>query len=101
MEAAIMVKQHPPTPPNGNIELQYGLHHLVNHNVGPDYHHDYQEAQYLSRQGSAYGSPAPMMQELGSQQSDDHFQNQQFQSGPYPDPHSGAFGLGIQYVRPG
>jgi hypothetical protein len=41
-----------------------------------------------------------MMQEVGSQQSGEYFQTQQFESGPYPDPHAGEFGLGIQYVRP-
>jgi hypothetical protein len=100
MKAVTMVQQHPPTPPSGNIELQYDLHHLVNHNTGHHYHHDYREAQYLGRQGSAYGSPCPMMQEVGLQQSGEHFQTQQFESGLYPDPHGGEFGLGIQYVRP-
>lgn len=100
MKAVTMVQQHPPTPPSGNIELQYGLHHLINHNTGHHCHHDHREAQYLNRQGSTYGSPSPMMQEVGSQQSSEHFQIQQFESGPYLDPHGGEFGLGIQYVRP-
>ncbi|KAF2804804.1 uncharacterized protein BDZ99DRAFT_451245 [Mytilinidion resinicola] len=59
MRAATMVQQ-PPTPPNGSAELQYGLHHLIQHNAGWNLQYDGQEAQYLSRPGSHYDSPAPI-----------------------------------------
>jgi hypothetical protein len=97
MRAATMV-QKPPTPPNGSAELQYGLHHLVQHNAGRSLQYDGGDAQYLSRQGSHFNSPAPMFHDISSQNSIDHFSNQHFDVGGYPEPHGHDMGLGIHYV---
>ncbi|KAI9776417.1 MAG: hypothetical protein M1835_005522 [Candelina submexicana] len=65
MSVAAMVKQRPPSPPPSNGgELQYGLHHLVEHNANTQYEpnqYDFNEgSQYNSGQYSSYNSPASM-----------------------------------------
>jgi len=75
--AETMIQQQPPTP-GGSSELEYGLHHLVQHNASASFQHG-MEGYLHARQPSGYGSPGQMQ---------------------YPDLHDPAeVGLGIQFVR--
>ncbi|KAL1624008.1 hypothetical protein SLS56_007990 [Neofusicoccum ribis] len=88
-----MVQRHPPTPPNVPAELQYDLHHLVQHNASTPYKYDVDESQYAHSQAqSAYASPGPMHH----QQSGGQYTNPQYNVSSYPEPHGqNEVGLGI------
>jgi len=96
MKAETLVQHHPPTPPNITDELQYGLHHVAQHNAERNYQLD--DSQLGNRHGSAYGSPAPVMQEGITPHSSQHFQQQHVENGQFSDPHGADFTLGLQYV---
>ncbi|KAF2189624.1 hypothetical protein K469DRAFT_683039 [Zopfia rhizophila CBS 207.26] len=96
MKSETVVQQHPPTPPNVTVELQYGLHHIAQHNAERNYLYD--ESQL---HGSAYVSPGHVVHEGIPQDSAQHFQDQHVERGHYAEPHGPDFGLEIQYDRYG
>lgn len=89
-----MVKQGPPSPaPSNGGELQYGLHHLVQHNAATHYQpqqYPFEDAGYVqSGTNTSYGSPPS-----GHLMADQY--GRVLYRGPYRE--SNDVGLGIQYV---
>jgi len=88
-----MAQHHRPrTPPSG--ELQFGLHHLLQHNLStPPLRQQQQQHHFSANQaGSTYGSPALLQQTLSSQPNTPYLS--------YSDTnlqHPDDLGLGIQY----
>lgn len=91
------VHQHPPTPPAGNPELQYGMPHLVQHNAHVPYGYD--EEEYL-HPGQHHGSYAtPMMPQELSTHLGEHYMIQGYGHPQYPDlQDQSRVGLGIAMV---
>lgn len=85
-----MAHQHRPrTPPSG--ELQYGLHHLLQHNTQTP-----PLRQHLFTGAETYGSPDLLRQSLSPQSSP--YLSHHFDNNAYPDLQGqGDVGLGIQY----
>ncbi|OJD37714.1 hmg box protein [Diplodia corticola] len=102
LKAERMVQRHPPTPPSVPVELQYELHHLVQHNANTSYKYELDESQYEhSRAQSTYASPGP----LQHPQATGPYMSPQYNVSSYPDPHGqNEVGLGISmdgYGGPG
>ena len=94
MSITAMVKQRPPSPaPSNGGELQYGLHHVVQHNAATHYHpqqYTFDESGYVqSGTNASYGSPAP-----GHLMADQY--GRVLYRGAYRE--TNDVGLGIQYV---
>ncbi|KAA6410868.1 MAG: hypothetical protein FRX48_05178 [Lasallia pustulata] len=93
MSITAMVKQGPPSPaPSNGGELQYGLHHLVQHNAATHYQpqqYTFEDAGYVqSGTNTSYGSPPS-----GHLMADQY--GRVLYRGPYRE--SNDVGLGIQY----
>lgn len=94
MSITAVVKQRPPSPaPSNGGELQYGLHHLVQHNAAIHYQpqqYTFEEAGYAhSGTNASYGSPPS-----GHLMADQY--GRVLYHGAYRE--SNDVGLGIQYV---
>lgn len=91
-----MVQRHPPTPPSVPAELQYDLHHLVQHNTNTPYKYDVDESQYAQPTAqSAYATPGPIQH----QQSVGLYMSPHYNVSSYPDAHGQSeIGLGISIV---
>jgi hypothetical protein len=97
-----MTTQQAPTPPPGNAELQYGLHHLVQHNNSLPYGYeggdDGQPYLHSGQQSSAYSSPVPHMSDLRQHQPDQYL-GQHYQGSPFSEIQgSPVIGMPVQYV---
>ncbi|KAL0260832.1 hypothetical protein SLS55_004524 [Diplodia seriata] len=96
LKAERMMQRHPPTPPSVPAELQYELHHLVQHNASTPYKYEVDESQYEnSRAQSTYASPGP----LQHPQASGPYMSPQYNVSSYPEPHGqNEVGLGISMV---
>ncbi|KAF1953316.1 HMG box protein-like protein [Byssothecium circinans] len=81
MKSKTLIHQHPPTPPNINVDLQNGLHQIAQYNADRSFPYDGSHAY-----GSAYGSPVPTLHD-GFTQHSSHVESQNVD----------AFGMGIHY----
>lgn len=101
LKAEPMVQRHPPTPPSVPAELQYELHHLVQHNVNTPYKYDDESHYAQSAAQSAYASPG----QVHHQQSGAPYMSPQYHVSSYPEAHAqNEIGLGISmdgYGGPG
>lgn len=95
LKAEPMVQRHPPTPPSVPAELQYELHHLVQHNANTPYKYDDESHYAQSAAQSAYASPGP----IHHQQSGAPYMSPQYNVSSYPEAHAqNEIGLGISMV---
>jgi hypothetical protein len=102
LKTTVMTAQQPPTPPPGNAELQYGLHHLVQHNNNMPYRFDGDDGlQYISSgpASSAYSSPVPQhLADLRHHHSDQYLPHH-YHGSPFSDMQgSPEMGMPVQYV---
>ena len=106
-----MVKQQPPSPaPSNNGELQYGLHHLVQHNSHLRYQadrYDAEDGRYVHSDPKRMDILTPELQTAYGSPAAGQYGGQQYVTGPYEGIYqdSNDVGLGIQFVsgksRPG
>ncbi|KAF4540374.1 Hmg box protein [Lasiodiplodia theobromae] len=91
-----MMQRHPPTPPSVPAELQYELHHLVQHNANTPYKYEIDESQYAhSGAQSAYASPGSVQHPQAS----GPYMSPQYNVSSYPEPHGqNEVGLGISML---
>lgn len=96
LKAEPMMQRHPPTPPSVPAELQYELHHLVQHNANTPYKYEIDESQYAhSGAQSAYASPGSVQHPQAS----GPYMSPQYNVSSYPEPHGqNEVGLGISMV---
>lgn len=94
LEHAMTTMAHNPSP-TPSSELQYGLHHLVDHNTSPQY--EWQDDSgyiYQSQPSSSYASPSLMPHSFSPPATHPYMHSPLMQSASY-----GEDGLGIQYAQ--